>query len=123
MKMKTTAGRTRNASPAEKPGDLKALREFASLVRKSLGDRLIDIRLFGSRARGDARTDSDYDVLVLVQHSSAEVSKLVLAAAFDLGLEHEVYISPRIIEKSVIDDPVWRTTSFVKAIEKEGVPI
>ncbi|MBI4906368.1 MAG: nucleotidyltransferase domain-containing protein [Acidobacteria bacterium] len=29
------------------------------------GDRLVQLILFGSRARGDARPDSDYDILLV----------------------------------------------------------
>jgi len=38
--------------------------EFAQRVRSVLGDKLHAIYLFGSRARGDAPLDSDYDVLL-----------------------------------------------------------
>ena len=36
-------------------------------LRKGLGERLLAVVLFGSRARGDARADSDWDVLVLAE--------------------------------------------------------
>jgi predicted nucleotidyltransferase len=34
--------------------------------------------LFGSRARGDARDDSDYDVLVVVDHRTPELRAMIL---------------------------------------------
>lgn len=43
-----------------------ALAEYASRLRGIFGDRLSDVRLFGSFARGEADEDSDVDVLVLV---------------------------------------------------------
>lgn len=54
------------AAPAKSPD-----RQLAAVVR-----RLVDalhperIYLFGSRARGDARPESDYDLLVVVDRSS-----------------------------------------------------
>lgn len=36
-------------------------------LREALGDRLVAVVLFGSRARGDARTESDWDLLVLAE--------------------------------------------------------
>ena len=36
-------------------------------LRKALGDRLVAVVLFGSRARGDARPDSDWDLLVIAE--------------------------------------------------------
>lgn len=40
------------------------LERFRAAVAKLCGDRLARVVLFGSRARGDARPDSDYDVAV-----------------------------------------------------------
>lgn len=43
-----------------------ALAEFAARVRAHYGDRLEGVYLFGSRARGDHRPDSDADVAVVL---------------------------------------------------------
>ncbi len=49
--------------PAQDP----VLQRFAASVRALYGARLDRILLFGSRARGDARADSDYDVAVFLR--------------------------------------------------------
>jgi len=43
------------------------LQEVVEALRAALGDRLVAVILFGSRARGDARPDSDWDVLIVAQ--------------------------------------------------------
>ena len=47
------------------------LREALTMLRAGLeaiyGDRLAGLRLYGSQARGDARTDSDVDLAVLLE--------------------------------------------------------
>lgn len=53
-------------------------------MRERLGSRVRRIVLFGSRARGDARSDSDYDVLVVVDRRSPEVRDALLAIEVDL---------------------------------------
>jgi predicted nucleotidyltransferase len=40
--------------------------------------------LFGSRARGDARDDSDYDVVVVVDRRSPEIREILLSIEVDL---------------------------------------
>lgn len=51
----------------EMPSFLRGpLVEFREILRGRFGDRLHEIRLFGSHARGEANNDSDIDVLVLV---------------------------------------------------------
>ncbi len=41
------------------------LNEFVEVTNKRFGKHLKDIILFGSRARGDYKTDSDYDCLLI----------------------------------------------------------
>ncbi len=52
------------------------LTRFREALNKMYGKRIERVVLFGSRARGDARPDSDYDVLVFLKN-------------FDLASRHE----------------------------------
>jgi uncharacterized protein len=44
-----------------------ALKHFHAVVARTYGDRLERVILYGSRARGDAQPDSDYDVAVFLR--------------------------------------------------------
>ena len=59
-------------------------REFGERVRQALGPHLKELILFGSRARGDARPDSDYDVLVVLDERTKALRETVLDVKFDL---------------------------------------
>ncbi len=59
------------------------------------GDRLADLVLFGSRARGEAEPDSDIDVLVALfgpVEPSDEVARSGILTS-QLCLKHDVHIS------------------------------
>lgn len=59
--------------------DTPALRRFRKALDSMYGSRLDRVVLFGSRARGDARPDSDYDVAVFLRNMSdrfAEMDRL-----------------------------------------------
>ena len=103
--------------------DATALDEFARRVRARLGANLVGLKLFGSKARGDAAPDSDLDVLVLVAGDRSEAGDAALDIAFDVNLAHDVYVSPRVIDFAVLEHPVWRITPFVQALEREGIPL
>lgn len=50
-----------------KPTNDPILARFRAAVDEIYGNRLERIVLFGSRARGDAREDSDYDVAIFLK--------------------------------------------------------
>ncbi len=52
---------------ASKAPDDPILKRFRAAVTEIYGDRVARVVLFGSRARGDAEPDSDYDVAVFLR--------------------------------------------------------
>ncbi len=109
--------------PTLEPREKRALEEFVQKVRERLGDNLVALKLFGSKATGRAAPDSDIDVLVAVNEADAAVEDEVLDVAFEVNVTNEVYISPRVVPRATLEDPVWRLTPFLQAVEREGVPL
>lgn len=57
--------------------------KFRRALDQMYGDRIERVILYGSRARGDATTDSDYDIAVFLKHMSdrwAEADRIAVAA-------------------------------------------
>ena len=106
-----------------KSRDAAALEEFLQGLQSALGKNLLEAKLFGSKATGRGQPDSDIDVLVVVNRNGAETEDRVLDIAFDVNLKHDVYISPRVIDRSILSDPVWSITPFLRAIAKEGISL
>jgi len=103
--------------------DANAIRDFGQKVRAALGGQLVALKLFGSKAAGRDVPDSDIDVLVVVQEASVKTEDQVLDIAFEVNLAHEVYVSPRVISRATLEDPVWKMTPFLQALAKEGIPV
>ncbi len=67
------------------------LTRFRAALAETYGDRLERAVLFGSRARGDARADSDYDIAVFLRDMpdrAAELNRLAdisTSLLYDLG--------------------------------------
>ena len=106
-----------------KAKDAAALEEFLRSVRSAIGENLIEAKLFGSKATGKDQPDSDIDVLVVVNRNGVKTEDRVLDIAFDVNVKHDVYISPRVIDRSTLSDPVWSITPFLRAIAKEGIAL
>jgi predicted nucleotidyltransferase len=79
------------------------------------------IVLFGSRARGDARKDSDWDLLILIDNQNIkEKEDLFRDKIYDLELA-----TGEIISMFVYNNKDWtsrhKITPLYKSIKKEGV--
>jgi predicted nucleotidyltransferase len=96
-----------------------ALADFTVGVRTVFGNRVVRIALFGSRARGEGRDDSDLDVLVLVRHLSRAERRFVQDRAFGVGLARRLVLSPL-----VVDEATWRDDlPLGRIIAKEGMAL
>jgi predicted nucleotidyltransferase len=73
------------------------VQRFKERVTEILGARLDRIVLFGSRARGDAEEDSDFDFLVTVKNPEVDDKDRVRQIAWELSLEYATVITPLVI--------------------------
>src|SRR5215469_6547401 len=71
------------------PQNNPILKRFRTVLDEMYGDRLARVVLFGSRARGDAREDSDYDIAVFLQPLGDRWQELDRLAALRLRFMDE----------------------------------
>jgi predicted nucleotidyltransferase len=88
-------------------------------VAALLGDDLLGLTLFGSRARGEGHEESDLDVLVLVRRADREVRRRVLDAAADVDFVTGLRISPLVLDEAAFA----RSFPLRDAVVRDGVPL
>jgi predicted nucleotidyltransferase len=101
----------------------RALAEFAGKARAALGERLVRLVLYGSRARGDAAADSDVDLLAVVDGIAGDDARRVL---WRLAVEAELRRPGVLLAVVVMTAAEWeaeRDFSFPRAVRREGVPV
>lgn len=108
-----------------KTQDLKIAKSFKKELKNKLGDSLISVYFYGSRARGTAKKDSDLDLFLLMKNRpklNSRVDKL-LAKTVNRYLDQEnVYISA--VPYGINDYKKWKNYSPVLYwINKEGIKI
>lgn len=83
------------------------------------------IIVFGSRARGGAREDSDLDVVVLVDEKTPELEKTLDDIAYGIMWDNDFkpIISMKVFSETEFRDATKRGFSFYRHVEKEGVSL
>jgi predicted nucleotidyltransferase len=92
---------------------------YISLVRASLGPRLHELWLFGSRARGDSRPESDYDVVVVADGDQEEVHALVVESNYTMMCEGSALFGA--LEYSPAQWEKQKRTGLGRNVVHEGV--
>ena len=105
------------------PEAASRLAEYRSQVRQALPG-VETMILFGSRARGLSREDSDYDIAVLVRDlSDARSVRRILS---DLAYDHVLsgcFIRPVPLSSWYLDPPDGHPTELAEDIARDGVEV
>jgi len=84
----------------------------------------VELRLFGSVARGDDGEYSDIDVLVLLPgHVDHALEEQIFDAAYDLELKHGVVFGVVVYETAFWDSELAAGMFLHRNIEREGLPV
>lgn len=101
------------------------LGEYVEEVSKIYGEYLKSVILYGSYARGDFRSDSDIDIMILLDLTDTEVEtyrKQLSGVTYDFNEEHDTDIKP--IAKSEAHFRKWLGVyPFYTNVYREGVEL
>lgn len=70
-----------------------ALERFQAAVRDRFKERVREIVLFGSQARGDAHEESDVDLLVVIDGLTEAERRIVFDMSYDAGAFGEEFVA------------------------------
>jgi predicted nucleotidyltransferase len=103
--------------------DLPILRELKKNLEHLLGDRLVNIVLFGSRARGDFSDESDIDVAIIVRELTKKLKDKILDEVAQVELEYDMPISAFVLSEEEFNQLKRRERRIALDIEREGIPL
>lgn len=101
----------------------EAIQAFVKRLEAKFGDQMLSIRLFGSRARGEAQPDSDMDIAVIVDHVGPELRKSIRFMAVDVWLQYGIYISTRVWSLDHWRELESLQTNLYKTLQQEGIEL
>ena len=101
--------------------DIQTARELKKRVSKLTP--LIDFRIFGSRARGDADEYSDMDIFMEFETVDKDLRNRVKNAAWEMTLESGIVVTTLLFSRYEIESSPLRSSPIVRVIMEEGVSI
>ncbi|HTN68781.1 MAG TPA: nucleotidyltransferase domain-containing protein [Dysgonamonadaceae bacterium] len=102
-----------------KTSDTKILNQIKRIVRKK--EPSAKIYLYGSRSRGTAKDDSDWDLLILLdkEYISSEIEQEITYSLYDLEFDTGEIISPMVYSEKEWNSK-YKVTSFYQNVMREG---
>lgn len=101
--------------------DLQIVERFQELVSKKV--KINELKVFGSRARGDASSDSDLDVLVVVEQLNHSIERYISDCAWEAGFPEDVIVMPVTISLNTLRNSPIRESAFIKNVYREGITV
>ena len=101
----------------------KIMQKYIDEIKNIYGEHLRKIILYGSYARGDHNSDSDIDIMILLDLKDMDIKKYrhkLSDMTFDVNLDNDVDIKPMAINEAHFD--IWvKNYPFYKNIKNDGV--
>jgi len=99
--------------------DRQIVREFQRRLVEIMP--VLDLRVFGSRARGEAAPDSDLDVFIELEACTPELRQRISELAWEVGFEMERVISTVVTTRAELEHGAMGANPLVLNVEREGV--
>ena len=99
--------------------DLRIVREFRRRLAAIVP--VLDLRVFGSRVRGDAVPESDMDVFIELEKCTPSLRQRISEIAWEVGFEMDRVISTVVTTRDELENGAMGASPLILNIEREGV--
>lgn len=101
------------------PADRRILDCFAARVREVAPS--VAIWAFGSRARGSADSESDFDVCLVLPEVTRALRERIYEIAWEIGFDEGCVLSPLLLSEDDFERKPLSASTLVAQIRREGI--
>ncbi len=99
--------------------DRKIFIEFTDRVRERFSDARV--WAFGSRARGDATWESDFDLFIVLSEVDQKIDRWIRDIAWEVGFENDRVITTILLDRVQFENGPMSESTIVENILREGI--
>jgi len=104
-----------------KINEVNAIKKLKEILSAKFN--VMDLKIFGSKVRGEGKADSDIDIMIKIDKSEHGIISKIYDIVFEINLENDSFISPVIFNRVELEEGPLSESPLYKRIEKEGVKI
>ena len=101
--------------------DYQIAREFKDRLSPSV--QIIDMRVFGSAARGEATAESDLDSFIELEQVTPRIRRQIDEVAWEVGFEYDRIISTFMTTTEQLKHGPTGANPIIREIEREGIKV
>jgi len=103
-------------------GSKQLAKEIKQHLNKSLNNIVSDVVIFGSRVKGQATKNSDYDVLIVLNiNYDRKIQKAINDLCYDFDLKYNIFLDTQVISEFELKNSIrGKHPVFMNAL-KEGL--
>jgi len=99
----------------------EAIASFVKELKETLGNNLVSVRLFGSKAKGNFERDSDIDIFILVKEKNLKVRDMIAEMEVNCDLKYGLPLSSVLYSLFEYKKNKELGSFFFENVEKEGI--
>lgn len=101
--------------------DREVAQTLKTRVRKIAPVR--SVRVYGSRARGDAGQESDLDVYIELERVTPALRQQISEIAWEVGFASDIVISTFVVTQDQLETGPIGASPIIANVMREGIPI
>jgi len=103
------------------PNEKKALNALRTTLLENY--RLLDFRIYGSKAKGSDVHDSDIDIMIVLEEHSPAIESQIDDLIFDINLKYDCFITAIFFSGKELEVGPLGESPLYKKILQEGISL